>query len=52
MDQFYLLSQTEMCQREMARGTQTPHHFLLHVLVHAYLPFWVSSSSTRGASQR
>ena len=48
-DQFFQLSQTEV---ETPSNPQTPHHFLLQVLLKAYLPFWVSSSSTRGASQR
>ncbi|KAL3868453.1 hypothetical protein ACJMK2_041259 [Sinanodonta woodiana] len=53
LDQFYLLSQTEVSLMEGA-GThqQNPHQFLLQVLLKAYLPFWVSSTSTRGASQR
>ncbi|XP_052775472.1 ubiquitin carboxyl-terminal hydrolase 24-like isoform X3 [Mya arenaria] len=52
MDQFLLLSQTELLSPELGRGTQTPHQFLLQVILKAYLPFWVSSSATRGASQR
>ncbi|KAL4237153.1 Ubiquitin carboxyl-terminal hydrolase 24 [Mactra antiquata] len=51
-DQFYLLSQTEVTNLESSSHPQTPHQFLLQVLLKAYLPFWVSSSSTRGASQR
>lgn len=51
-DQFFLLSQTEVPNLESSSNPQTPHHFLLQVLLKAYVPFWVSSSSTRGASQR
>ncbi|XP_060555692.1 ubiquitin carboxyl-terminal hydrolase 24-like isoform X1 [Ruditapes philippinarum] len=51
-DQFYQLGQTEVTNLESSSNPQTPHQFLLQVLLKAYLPFWVSSSSTRGASQR
>lgn len=56
LDQFYLLSQTQISPNEGSSvnsgGHQTPHQFILKVLLKAYLPFWVSSASTRGASQR
>ncbi|XP_013409431.2 ubiquitin carboxyl-terminal hydrolase 24-like [Lingula anatina] len=49
-DQFYKLSKTSVVPQQ--EGQQTPHHFLLQVLLKARLPFWVPSSSIRGSSQR
>lgn len=46
LEQFFLLSQTE------CTAQRTPHHFMLQLLLKAYVPFWVSSSSARGVSQR
>ncbi|KAL5016318.1 hypothetical protein ScPMuIL_005907 [Solemya velum] len=50
-DNFYLLSQTEISHTD-SNNQQTPHQFILQVLLKAYLPFWVTSSSTRGTSQK
>lgn len=46
LEQFFLLSQTE------CTAQRTPHHFMLQLLLKAYVPFWVSSASARGVSQR
>lgn len=46
LEQFFLLSQTECTSQ------RTPHHFMLQLLLKAYVPFWVSSASARGVSQR
>ncbi|XP_062568779.1 ubiquitin carboxyl-terminal hydrolase 24-like [Saccostrea cucullata] len=46
LEQFFLLSQTE-CTLQ-----RTPHHFMLQLLLKAHVPFWVSSASARGVSQR
>ncbi|ELT87807.1 hypothetical protein CAPTEDRAFT_215538 [Capitella teleta] len=48
--QFFLFSETEVTAPENQQ--QTPQHFVLQTLLKARLPFWVSSSSTRGASYR
>lgn len=49
LEQFFILSQTTLSSDT---GQQTPHQFMLKVLLKAYLPFWVSSTQTRGASHR
>ncbi|XP_063403289.1 ubiquitin carboxyl-terminal hydrolase 24-like [Mytilus trossulus] len=49
LEQFFILSQTTLSSDSVQ---QTPHQFMLKVLLKAYLPFWVSSTQTRGASQR
>ncbi|XP_064607447.1 ubiquitin carboxyl-terminal hydrolase 24-like isoform X2 [Liolophura sinensis] len=50
LEQFMLLSQTDNSGTD--NHVQTPQQFLLQVILKAYLPFWVTSSTTRGASQR
>ena len=52
LEQFYLLSQTEVTPTENLGHQQSPHYFMLHTLLKARLPFWVSSSSIRGSSHR
>ncbi len=52
LDQFYILSQTEVTPSENTGHQQTPHAFMLTTLLKARLPFWVTASSTRGASFR
>ena len=52
LDQFYLLSQAEVTPSEGSGHQQTPQQFMLQTLLKARLPFWVSSSNTRGASFR
>lgn len=49
LEQFFMLGQTALSSDS---GQQTPHQFMLKVLLKAYLPFWVSSTHTRGASHR
>ncbi|XP_014661859.1 PREDICTED: ubiquitin carboxyl-terminal hydrolase 24-like [Priapulus caudatus] len=50
--QFLQLSRTVCPPLEGAAGQTSPHHFILHVLLKAHLPLWVSSGTTRGSSQR
>ncbi|XP_050400806.1 ubiquitin carboxyl-terminal hydrolase 24 isoform X1 [Patella vulgata] len=51
LKRLYDLSQIEII---VPRDTnlQTPHQFVLQLLLKAYLPFWVTSSNTRGSSQK
>ena len=60
LEQFWLLSQTQVSAAGVGDaggggvgvGLQTPQQFLLNAIHTARLPFWVSSSSTRGSSLR
>ncbi len=52
LDQFYLLSQTEVTPSENSGHQPSPHHFMLQTLLKARLPFWVTSSNTRSAGIR
>ncbi|XP_046339329.2 ubiquitin carboxyl-terminal hydrolase 24-like isoform X2 [Haliotis rufescens] len=51
LEQFYLTSQVEM-PLPPDSTLQPPHQFMLQLLLRAYLPFWVTSSNTRGSSQK
>jgi len=50
--QFLALSQTLVSPSECTGHQLTPRQFLLQTLLKARLPFWVSSTVTRGASYR
>lgn len=52
LEQFDLLSHTEVMPMECTGHQQTPHQFMVQTLLKARLPFWVSSSLTRGTSYR
>jgi ubiquitin carboxyl-terminal hydrolase 9/24 len=52
LDQFYLLSQTELSPPENSGHQVSAHHFMLQTLLKARLPFWVTSSNTRSAGVR
>jgi len=50
--QFLALSRIQVSPSECTGHQLTPRQFLLQTLLKARLPFWVSSTVTRGASYR
>jgi len=52
VQQFLALSRTQVSPSECTGHQLTPRQFLLQTLLKARLPFWVSSTVTRGASYR
>jgi len=52
VEQFLALSRTLVTPSECTGHQLTPRQFLLQTLLKARLPFWVSSTVTRGASYR
>ena len=51
LEQFFLLSQT-VTSADGSGHQPSAQHFMLNTLCKARLPFWVSSCSTRSASQK
>ncbi|XP_022244007.1 ubiquitin carboxyl-terminal hydrolase 24-like [Limulus polyphemus] len=49
LKQFHRLSQVHI---PTLKDESSPRYFLLHVLLQAHLPLWISSSSTRGTNLR
>ncbi|XP_076309376.1 ubiquitin carboxyl-terminal hydrolase 24-like isoform X2 [Tachypleus tridentatus] len=49
LKQFHRLSQVHI---PILKDDSSPRYFLLHVLLQAHLPLWISSSNTRGTNLR